>query len=90
MQRAAGATAPSGATAASRGMDKQFQTTTPTARKDITSKRIGNLISILDSEIQLPTHASSPASIIDDLRTDAGLRAEFLSKLRKALWNLVK
>jgi hypothetical protein len=45
MQRAAGATAPSGATAASHGMDKQFQTTTPTARKDITSKRIGNLIS---------------------------------------------
>jgi hypothetical protein len=44
---------------------QQFQTTTPTARKDITSQRIGNIISILDYEIQLPTHASSPVSIID-------------------------
>jgi hypothetical protein len=90
MQRAAGATAPSGATAASRGMDKQFQTTTPTARKDITSQRIGNLISILDSEIQYSKFASTPASIIDVLRTDPVKRAKFLSLLRRALWKLVK
>jgi hypothetical protein len=90
MQRAAGATAPSGATAASRGMDKQFQTTTPTARKDITSKRIGKLISILDREIQNSNYASNPASIIDVLRTDTKKRARFLRLLRKSLWNLVK
>jgi|GEM_PF-4258922 len=90
MQRAAGATAPSGATAASRGMDKQFQTTTPTARKDITSKRIGNLISILDFELQNANKASNPASIIDVLLTNPAKRAEFLRLLRKSLWNLVK
>jgi hypothetical protein len=90
MQRAGGATAPSGATAALRGMDKQFQTTTPTARKDITSQRIGNIISILDYEIQLPTHASSPVSIIDQLRTHPAKRARFLSLLRRSLWKLVK
>jgi hypothetical protein len=91
MQRAGGARRVPGApTAANRGMDKQFQTTTPTARKDITSKRIGKLISILDRDIQNSNYASNPASIIDVLRTDPAKRAAFLRLLRKSLWNLVK
>lgn len=71
-------------------MDKQFQNTTPTARKDITSQRIGNLISILDRAIQDSNYASNPASIIDVLRTDTAQRAKFLSLLRRSLWKLVK
>lgn len=90
MQRAAGATAPGGTTAASRGIDQQFQATTSTAHKDITSDRIANLISILERDIQLPTNTSNPPSTIDVLRTDADQRAVFLSLLQKSLWNLVK
>ncbi len=89
MQRAAGATAPGGATAASRGVDKQFQTMTPTAREDTTDKRIDKFISKLARDIQLPIYASSPASI-DILRTDAAQRGAFLGSLRQLLKNLVK
>ena len=87
-QRAGGATAPGGATALSRGMDEQFQTTTPTARRDITHKRIENLISKLEREVQLATHTSGTP--IDVLRTDPVKRNEFLTLLRRLLRKKVK
>ena len=87
-QRGAGATAPGGATAASRGMDKQFRTTTSTARKDITNKRIDSLISRLEFEMGQPKFATSAP--IGILNSDSGKRAAFLVKLRRLLRGKVK
>lgn len=87
-QRAAGTTAPGGSTAASRGMDKQFQTTTPTGRKDITNKRINNFISELKRNLPLPEYTSTDP--IDILRTDPAKRAVFLGLLRRKLKDRVQ
>ncbi|MFP4412700.1 hypothetical protein [Coleofasciculus sp.] len=88
-QRAAGTTAPTGgATAASRGMDKQFQTTTTTGRKDITNKRINNFISALERDLSSSTYASTdPLNI---LITNPTKRAVFLGLLRRKLKDRVK
>jgi hypothetical protein len=92
MQRAAGATAPGGATAASRGMDKQFQTTTPKTREDITDKRIKGFISRLADDIASGVYANQPpsTSIIDVLCTDDVKRGVFLTQLWIELKNGVK
>jgi hypothetical protein len=93
MQRGAGATAPGGATAASRGMDKQFQTTTPTTRENINDKRIKEFISRLANDIKSGQYANKPPSIpsiIDVLCTDDVKRGLFLATLQTFLKNLVK
>ncbi len=88
IQRGAGVTAPGGATAASRGMDKQFQSTTPTGRKDITYKRINKFISRLARDIALPVHSSTaPIGILQS--NSAQLRA-FLTLVQQLLRSQVK
>ncbi|MEQ8538563.1 MAG: hypothetical protein RIB93_14080 [Coleofasciculus sp. D1-CHI-01] len=87
-QRAAGTTAPRGSTAASRGMDQQFQDTTPTARKDITNKRIDSLILRLESEMGHSKYATSAP--IGILQKDSVRRAAFLANLKRLLRGKVR